>query len=226
MVFFLYTKSKFNLQERTHFCKNALLQQLGLFVNLRSGAEGGQRQPALLRRRCAGDHSGFPPLAGAVIVLRERPGRSAEPHAPSLCRRDALRLPLADVGALVLRHEGQYLQDNVAEKGPHQVLAPAGVQQRHIQHHNVDFLFLSKNPPLFQNLAVVASQPVDALDVEQIVRLEFSDQLFVLGTVKVLAGLLVHEDILLRDGHFPQSNQLPVLVLLPGADPDIAVCIF
>ena len=117
------------------------------------------------------------------------------------------------------------MQDNIAEEGPHQVLASPGVQQRHIQHHNVDLLLLGEYPPLILDFFIVASQPVDALDVEQIVRLQFSDQLFVLRPVEVLAGLLVHEDILLRDGHLPQGDQLAVLVLLPGTDPDVAVCI-
>ena len=86
-----------------------LLQYLGLFVNLRTVAEGGQRHPALFRRCCAGDSPRLPPLVDAVVVLRERPGRSAEPHSSGLCRRNALPLSLTDVGALVLRHKGQHL---------------------------------------------------------------------------------------------------------------------
>ena len=39
---------------------------------------------------------------------------------------------------LVFRHKGQHLEDNIAEEGPHQVFAPASVQQRHVQHHNVN----------------------------------------------------------------------------------------
>src|SRR5699024_720544 len=34
---------------------------------------------------------------------------------------------------------------------------------------------------------------------------------------------LVDEDILLGDARFPQGDPLAVLILLPGADPDIAV---
>lgn len=76
------------------------------------------------------------------------------------------------------------------------------------------------------NLLIVASQPVDTLDVEQVARLYFFDQLFIPGPVEILAGLLIHVDIPLRDGHFPQGDQLPVLVLLTGADTDVAVCIY
>ena len=67
------------------------------------------------------------------------------------------------------------MQDNIAEKGPHQVLAPPGVQQRHIQNHNVNLFLFCENPPLILDFFIVASQPVDALDIEQVVRLEFSD---------------------------------------------------
>ena len=62
-------------------------------------------------------------------------------------------------------------------------------------------------------------------NVEQIVRLEFSDQLFILRTVEILARLLIHEDVLLRNGHFLQGNQLTILILFTGASPDVAVCI-
>ena len=212
------------MQESTHSCKKANLQQFGLFVNLRPVAEGGQRHPALLRRRCTRDCPGFPPLIGAVVVFWQRPGRSAESHTPGPCRRNPLCLPLADVGALVLRHKGQHLQDDIAEECPHQVFAPPGVQQGHIQHYNVDALLLGENPPLLQNLAVVAPQPVDALDIEQIVRLQLFDQLLVLGPLEILAGLLVQEDVLFRDGQFPHGGQLPVLVLITGADANIAIC--
>ena len=194
------------MQKSRHSCKKPCLQQLGLFVNLRPVAEGGQRHPALPRCCCAGDCPGFPPLVGAVIVLRERLGWSAKPHALGFCRRNALCLTLADVGALVLRHKGQHLQDNIAEEGPHQVFAPAGVQERHVQYYNVNALLLGQNPPLFQNLPVVAPQPVDTLDVEQIVRLQLFNQLLILGPFKILAGLLVQKDVFLRDGQLPHGD--------------------
>ena len=42
-----------------------------------------------------------------------------------------------------------------------------------------------------QALRVVASQPVDAFDAQQIARLQLLDQPPVLGPLEVLAGLLV-----------------------------------
>ena len=134
-----------------------------------------------------------------------------------------LGLPLADVGALIFRHKGKYLQHDVAEKGAHQIFAPAGIQQRHIQHYDVDAFLFRQYPPLLQNLPIVPAQTVDALDVEQIVFFQFPHQPLVLRTVEVLAGLLVHKDVFLRDLQFSQCNQLSVLVLVTGADPDIAI---
>ena len=52
---------------------------------------------------------------------------------------------------------------------------------------------------------------------------QFSHQPLVLRTVEVLAGLLIHKDVFLRDLQFTQCNQLPILVLVTGADPDIAI---
>ena len=169
MIFFPYLKSKSNLQKGTHSCKKAHLQQVGFFVNLRPVAEGGQRHPALLRRGCTCDCPSFPLLVGTVVVLREWSGWSAEPHTPRFRRRNALRLPLADIGALVFRHKRQHLEYYVAEKGAHQVLAAPSVQERHIQHHNINTFLLGQNPPLLQNLPIVPPQTVDALNIEQIV---------------------------------------------------------
>lgn len=41
--------------------------------------------------------------------------------------------------------------------------------------------------------------------------------------IVLIAGLLIHEDVFLWDLQFSQCNQLPVLVLVTGADPDIAI---
>ena len=91
---------------------------------------------AFRRPRQPGGVSFFAPpcLVYHVEILRQGDGRPSEPYAPGLGRRDALRLPLADVVPLVLRHEGEHLEDDIAEKGAHEILAPAGVQQGHVQH--------------------------------------------------------------------------------------------
>ena len=158
-----------------------------------------------------------------IEVVWKRPGRSAKLHTASLCRCNALCLPLPDVGALVLRHKGEHLQHDVAQKSAHQVFAAPGIQQRHIQHYDVDAFLFRQYPPLLQNLPIVPAQTVDALDVEQIVLFHFSQQAFVLGSVKILAGLLVHVNVFFRDSKLLQSDALPVLVLVLAANPDISV---
>ena len=45
----------------------------------------------------------------------------------------------------------------------------------------------------------------------------------VLRPLKILAGLLIYKCVLLRHLYFAQGNELPLLVLFPAADPDIAV---
>ena len=76
---------------------------------------------------------------------------------------------------------------------------------------------------MLQNFCVVAPQTVDALDIEQIVFFQFPHQPLVLWAVEVLAGLLIHEDVFLRNLQFSQCNQLPVLVLVAGADTNITI---
>ena len=41
-----------------------------------------------------------------------------------------------------------FLMNNIGEKCTHQIFAPAGVQQWHIQHHNVNSFFFREYPPL------------------------------------------------------------------------------
>ena len=136
------------LQKIIGFCKSHNFHFLLFFVKFRSVPEGGQGHPALPCRHRAGNRSGLPALVGAVIVHRQRSGRTAEPYPPRLCRRNALQLPLPDVGALVLRHEGQHLQNDIAEKGPHKVFPPAGVQKGHVQYDDVNLFLFGQNPPL------------------------------------------------------------------------------
>ena len=44
-----------------------------------------------------------------------------------------------------------------------------------------------------------------------------------MGSVKILAGLLVHVNVFFRDSKLLQSDALPVLVLVLAANPDISV---
>lgn len=62
--------------------------------------------------------------------------------------------------------------------------------------------------------------------LEKVGLFHLADEPFVLQAVKVLTGLLVHEYVLLRDGQLPQRDELPVLVLLPRTNADIALHYF
>ena len=117
------------------------------------------------------------------------------------------------------------MQNNITEESPHQVLTPSSIQQGHIQHYNVNALLFGEDAPLIQNLAIVAPETVNAFDVEQIVFFQSSHQLFVLRTLKVLAALLVHEDILFRDVQLTQGDKLAIFVLVLCTDTDITICI-
>ncbi len=108
--------------------KMPLLRHHGLSVNRRPVPERGQRHPALLCRSSAGAFAGFPALVDAVKVRGQGTGRPAKAYAPGFGGGNALGLTLADVHALVLRHEGQYLKDNIAQKCPHKGISP------HVHH--------------------------------------------------------------------------------------------
>ena len=71
--------------------------------------------------------------------------------------------------------------------------------------------------------SVVASQTVDALDIEQIVFFHFSQQRLILRTIKVLTRTFFRVNIFLRYTCLTQSEDLAILVLLFGRDTDIAI---
>ena len=193
---------------------------------LRPVAEGGQRDPALLGGGGAGDGAGPPAQIGAVVVGGAGLGGPAEPDAPGLGRRDALGLALADVLALVLGDEGEDLEHQIGDEGAHQVFAAAGVQQGHVDDADIHAGLLGQGPPLVLDLLIVAPQPVDAQDIEQVARLQPFHQFFVLRTVEVLAGLLVHIDVPLWDLPAVQRDHLPVLVLVGAGYPDVSIDLF
>lgn len=157
-------------------------------------------------------------------VLGQRRGWPPETHPTRFRRCYALRLPLSYVQPLVLRNEAQHLQNDVAEKRSHQILAAPRIQQRHIQHHDVYAFLLCQHAPLLQNLCVIPPETVYALDAEQVVSFHFAQQLFVLRPVEVLARLLVHVDVTVGYSRLMERDALPVIVLLPAADPYVSVC--
>ena len=118
-------------------------------------------------------------------------------HALRFHHGDALRLSLPDELPLCLGHIAEQLQDNVGDQGPGEISVLPGIQQGHIQHDNGRALLFGNDPPLLQNLIVISAQAVNALDHKGIARLQPADQPPVIRARKILAGLLVHEDLLL-----------------------------
>lgn len=67
----------------------------------------------------------FPPLSVSAVCF---------------CRRDTLFLPFFDIFTLTLSHKGQDLQYQDGYKCFHLILALSGIQQRHINNANTNFL--------------------------------------------------------------------------------------
>ena len=158
-----------------------------------------------------------------IKVVRQGARWPTEFHAPGFSGGNTFCLPLPDVSALIFGNKGKHLQNDVAQESAHQIFATPGVQQWHVQHYDVDTFCLGEQSPLLQYFCVVASKTVDTLDIEQIVFFQFSHQPLVLRAVEVPAGLLIHEDVFLRNLQFSQCNQLPALVLVAGADTNITI---
>ena len=98
-----------------------------------------------------------------------------------------------------------------------------GVQQGHIQHHNGRLLLLGDDAPLLQNFLIIAPQTVDALYNKGIAVFQFPERAQIGRTLKILAGLLVHINLLFPDSKGAQGNPLPFPVLFPGGYPDVAI---
>lgn len=147
----------------------------------------------------------------------------SEPDTPGLCCGDTLCLPLFDAGSFVSGDKGQKLQHNVAEECSHQILAPACIQQGHIQNHDIHLLRLGQNLPLAKDFLIIAPKTVDALDVEQIVFLQFADQTPVGRTVEILARLLVYVNVRIRYACLSHCDALAVLALVCAAHPDVSI---
>lgn len=192
-------------------------------IYLRLPVKSRYRHIAQRRRPGTADLACDPPSADLSEILRQRPGRPAEPDAPELRRFDALSLSLPDVPSLVLRHKRQHLQHDVAQERPHQILSSPGVQKGHVQHDDGGLTGLGDAGPLLQNLGVVPAQAVDAFDHQNVPRLEGLDQLLVQRTRKIFPGLLFHDDVRGRNAELLQGDQLAVLLLTARGHSGVAV---
>ena len=136
------------LQKGTPFCEAACCSTFRVFVPFRPVTEGSQRHSALLRGGGPCECPAFPLQIGAQVVIGQRLWRPAEPYPSGLGGRNSLRLTLTDIGKLILSDKGEYLQHNIAQKRAHQILPLSGIQQRHVQYHNVNAFFFGQYSPL------------------------------------------------------------------------------
>ena len=185
--------------------------------------KGGRRDTENLGCLLPVQFPGLPLPVYLVEARRKGLRRPAEPDASCLCCGNPLRLPLTDVAALVLRHEGEHLQDGVAEERPNKVFPAPGIQKGHVNHADVDAFFFRQNAPLFQDLRVITAQAVDALDIQQVVPFQLPQELPILGPLEVLAALFIRIDIAVGDTVFMHGNDLPVFILLFRADTHITI---
>ena len=74
------------------------------------------------------------------------------------------------------------------------------------------------------DLPVVAAQPVDAEDIQQIPRPEPLEQPLIAGTVEIFPRLLIEIKVILRHALLEQRHALARLVLVQARHPDIPVC--
>ena len=120
--------------------------------------------PQFSGRGSAADFTPAPCGHDGLIVLAPILEFPPKVDAPGLGRGDPLGLPLAAELPLCLGNIAQQLKDDVSDQHPGEIPPLTGIQQRHIQYHDGHLFFLCEQVPLLQNLVVVSSQPVDALD--------------------------------------------------------------
>ena len=76
---------------------------------------------------------------------------------------------------------------------------------------------------MLQNFLIVSAETVDALDHKRVAVFQFAQQPLVAAAVKILAGLLVHENRPVRQPELPQGDELTQLILFLGRNPCITV---
>lgn len=148
---------------------------------------------------------------------------AAKAHAARPRRGDAFGLTAADHLALGLGHVAEQIEYDVGNQRAGEVALAAGVQQRHVQHHDGYAPLPREHAPLFHHLGVVAPQPVDALDHQQIVPAQAAHQAQVLGPLKVPAGAPVGVEGLRRHAPRKQRGPLPLVALVAGRYANIAI---
>ena len=135
-----------------------------------------------------------------------------------------MSLPFFNVGPFGFSNERKKLQDEICNKLPDQSTGfVRRIKERHVEDADIHAFDFDEDSPLFKDILIVPAETVDALDVEQVVFFHAPNEAAVLRAVKILAGLLVHKDVCLRDAHLAHGDHLAILVLFSGAHAHIAV---
>lgn len=158
------------------------------------------------------------------IIVGERSFRSAEFYTFVERESDSLGLANANFAALLFGGVGEQLKDNVAN----QVLFKVGflfrVQYRRVDYHDIHAHALNVEP-LVLDRTVIPAEPVHLLDDE---RIAGSKHLVFQGEValalKILAGLLVRNDVTLLNAVSEKRLNLTVEILLRAGNPGVTVC--
>lgn len=83
-------------------------------------------------------------------------------------------------------------------------------------------LVFGDKPPLFDDVGIITTEPVDTFNDKSVGRLEFFYQAFVSRTVEVFAALFVDENIFIVDTGLTDCDNLAVLVLLLGGNTNVS----
>ena len=122
-------------------------------------------------------------------------------------------LPLPDKFTLCLCHVAEQLQYDVGDQDAGEVAVLPRIQKRHVQDDDRGLFFFRQYSPLFQYFMIIAAQPVDAFDYQDVSPFQFFHQPFVALPLKILARLLVQDDVFRGHAVFQHRRPLSLLVL-------------
>jgi len=95
----------------------------------------------------------------------------------------------------------EYLQSDVAYQCTDKIFVAERVEKRNVEDQDAHLLFSCQEASLLLNFFLIASQTVYVRDVERSLGCNFHQRL-ILRPFKILAGLRIHVDAVLRDAAF------------------------
>ena len=160
--------------------------------------------------------SSLPLFVAMLVLVRAFFGLWSKANALLLCSGNALRLSLSNKISFRLRHIREQLKNNISDQRSGQIPSLSGIQQRHVQHYDGCLFFFGDNPPLLNDLLIIASEPVNTLDYQNIIAFQLSDQFSVLWAIEVFTRLLVNKNADLINSELSHCDELAIFILLTG----------